>query len=144
MESTLIWPRIYRFSMVTLFSRTIQMAVWSAGIHIHVPLSMLYPWPWTHLLLAQMPFISWLLRSCKAVSVFLSQPIQSIPTHSRGPNLNVISLSDLYPSKIGLLNIPVGTFFCNYKILRDFQMLSSTSPLVSWRMSTKLTYICYH
>ena len=53
-----------------------------------------------HLLLAQMDFTSWLLRSCKAVSVFLSQPIWSIPTHYRGPNLNIISLSDLYPSKI--------------------------------------------
>jgi hypothetical protein len=132
---------MYRFSMVTLFSHTIQMVVWSAGIHIHVPLSMLYLWPWIPFILAQMAFTSWLLRSCKAVSVFLSQPIRSIPTRSRGPTLNIISLSDLYPSKIGLLNIPVGTFFCNYKILRDFQMLSSIYQSFSILKDEYKTYL---
>ena len=93
-------------------------------------------------LLAQMAFISGLLGSGKAVSISPSQLIWSIPTHSRGPSLNIISLSEgPHPSKVGLLlNIPVGTFFCNYKILRNFRILSSIYQSFGFLKDESTTY----
>lgn len=58
---------------------------------------------------------------------FPFQPVWSMPSHSTGPSLNIISLSEDHPSKAGLLIFVVISW-----------THEATNPLVPWRKSPKL------